>query len=215
VVYTDRMSDPLRLLIFDRTCRGGAWPGLGLSHAWRAGAALYRGLRRLDHCLGASSWQEALEWLATVDETRPVGEIQFWGHGKWGLARIGAEPLDRGCLEDGHRLSPLLRAIRRRMVPDRGLWWFRTCETLGAAPGHDFARAWSDFFGVAVAGHSFIIGFYQSGLHRLRPGEVPGWSPEEGLRRGTPAAPEEALPSRPWAPNTITCLQGSIPDGLV
>jgi hypothetical protein len=205
------MPDGLRLMVYDRTCRGAGWPRIGLSHAWRAGASLYRGLGRLDHWRGVSGWQEALEWLASVDEARPVAEVQFWGHGKWGLARVGEEPLDRSCLEAGHRLCPLLRALRQRLVPDEALWWFRTCETLGATAGQDFARALSDFLGAAVAGHTFIIGFWQSGLHRLRPGETPGWSPSEGLGRGSPEAPGEALTSSPFAPNTITCLRGSVP----
>lgn len=201
----------LRLMVYDRSCRGGGWPRLGLSHAWRAGARLYRGLRRLDAQLGAASWHEALSWLAGVAPGRAIAEIQFWGHGSWGLARIADEPLDRASLEPAHPLNPLLCAIRERLAPHGALWWFRTCETLGALAGHDFARAWTDFFDAAVAGHTFVIGFHQSGLHRLRPGQQPGWSLAEGLRRGTPAAPEEALPSRPWAPNTITCLHGRVP----
>lgn len=208
------MPDGLRLMVYDRTCRGAGWPRIGLSHAWRAGASLYSGLGRLDRWRGVSSWQEALAWLVSVDEPRPVGEVQFWGHGKWGLARVGDEPLDRSCLDAGHLLGSRLAALRRRLVPG-ALWWFRTCETLGAAAGQDFARALSDVLGATVAGHTFVIGFYQSGLHRLRPGETPGWSPAEGLRRGTPVAPEEALSSSPLAPNTITCLRGSIPARFV
>ena len=39
-----------------------------------------------------------------------------------------------------------------------------------SAAGHDFARAWTDFFGSRAAGHTFIIGYWQSGLHTLAPG---------------------------------------------
>ena len=94
------------------------------------------------------------------------------------------------------------------------LLWFRTCETLGARPGQDFAAALADATGARIAGHTFVIGFYQSGLHCLRPGVAPHWSDSEGLARGSATQPELALTSAPNAPNTITCLSGKIPDGF-
>jgi hypothetical protein len=199
-------------MVFDRTCVGG----LGLSHIWAAGGWLYGRLDRLDRVFAATSWAEALEWLATCRPERPVAEIQIWGHGKWGRALIGTDGLDSSSLGDDHPHRPLLEAIRARLLPARGqaLWWFRCCETFGALEGLRFARAWADFLGCRVAGHTYIIGFHQSGLHSLLPGASPTWPAMEGLRRGTPDTPEEALPSRPWAPNTITCLHGQIPAGF-
>jgi hypothetical protein len=58
-----------------------------------------------------------------------------------------------------------------------------------------------------------VIGFWQSGLHSLLPGQQPGWSVDEGLIPSDPPAPY-ARGSRPGAPNTITCLHGRIPDGF-
>ena len=207
------MAPGLRLLIFDRTCTGR--PLLpGLSHAWIAGAWLYRGLRRFDARLPATSWDEALAWLAAVRPGEPIAEVQFWGHGKWGEARIGADRLDAAALRPGHPRHPALRALRARLLPGgQALWWFRTCETLGAAPGHDLARRWTDFFGARVAGHTYIIGPWQSGLHSLAPGQDPTWSPREGLLAGTPQRPERAAWSAPGQPNTIHCLHGAVPPG--
>jgi hypothetical protein len=99
------------------------------------------------------------------------------------------------------------------LAPD-ALLWFRTCETLGAHAGQDFAAALTDATGARVAGHTFVIGFFQSGLHCLRPGVAPHWSAEEGLAQGSAERPQSALPSTPDAPNTITCLTGAIPDGF-
>lgn len=93
------------------------------------------------------------------------------------------------------------------------LWWFRTCETLGASCGQAFARAWADFLGCRVAGHTHVIGFYQSGLHSLRPGEKPTWSADEGIIEGDAARPLRAAESRRGIPNTITCLGGRPPPG--
>jgi len=205
----------LRLMLYDETCRGVGRRPLGLSHCWKAGGWLYRRLGRLDGCRGLCSWSEALDWLLAVEPERPIGEIQYWGHGKWGLARIGEQPLDAAALRPAHPLHDRLAGLRQRLLPDgRSLWWFRTCETFGAETGQRFARAWSDFFGCRTAGHTYIIAYHQSGLHSLSPGCLPGWPADEGLARGSPAAPEEARWSHRGAPNTITCLHGRIPAGF-
>jgi hypothetical protein len=199
----------VRLLIYDRTCRGRrALPGL--SHAWAAGRRLYGALGRLDAALPAASWAEALDWLGTVEPGASISEIQFWGHGRWGLARIGDEALDVSALRPGHRHHERLAAISARMVRgDGGLWWFRTCETFGTARGHEFARAWTRFFGCRAAGHTYVIAFWQSGLHTLAPGQEPRWSTDEGLVPGG----ESAAWSHARAPHTITCFHGSVPQG--
>lgn len=204
------MGDALRLLVYDRTCRGR--PLLpGLSHAWAAGARLYRTRGLIDRARGVETWEEALEWLGSVEPGRAIAGIQFWGHGKWGLARVGEDELSARALEPGHRHCRRLERIRERLAPD-ALWWFRTCETFGAERGQAFARAWSSFFDCRSAGHTYVIGVWQSGLHVLCPGELPGWSPAEGLAEGTPDAPLRALWSRPDAPSTITCFDGTLPD---
>jgi len=222
-------------MIYDNTCTGGlpslgagegilrrasdllaGTPRLGLTHSWQVGGALYAALGRLDDRRGFANWGAALTWLADHRSLEPIGEIQFWGHGKWGCAKIDREDLDVEILDRAHPDHDKLLAIRERMRP-RGdqppLWWFRTCETFGAERGHEFARAWASFFGCRAAGHTYIIGPYQSGLHTLDPGELPGWSAREGLIEGTADAPRRALWSTRREPNTITCLHGRIPPG--
>lgn len=202
----------LRLMIYDRTERGRF--GLpGLSATWRLGGSLYRGLDRLDASAGASDWDEALDWLIDHRPDEPIAEIQFWGHGKWGEVKIDGAPLDAAALSPGHRHRDQLQAVRDRLEPG-ALWWFRTCETFGARRGQDFARAWTDFFGCRAAGHTYIIAFWQSGLHSLDAGEHPSWSDTEGLREGTAAEPARAYWSHLREPNTISCLRGAIPDGF-
>ncbi len=205
----------LRLMVYDRTCQGyGLLPGLTAS--WRAGAWLYRALGRLDAWYGASSWPEALSWLAEIRREHPIQEIQYWGHGRWGRALIDRQPLDVDALTPGHPLHEGLVAVRERMLGNgRSLLWFRTCETLGTEEGHDFAIRFSDFFDCRVAGHTYVIGPWQSGLHELQPGQRPDWSPTEGMPEGYQPGdplPEKALWSGPRVPRTITCLHGRIPD---
>lgn len=201
----------LRLMVYDRTCTGPGWRP-GLSHAWASGSVLYKALGRLDATRGVASWDEALRWLAEYRPDRPIGEVQYWGHGKWGLARADRQPLDIDALSSGHPLHAPLKAVAERMLPgDQGLWWFRTCETFGARPGQRFARALADFLGCRTAGHTYIISHWQSGLHSLRPGEEPSWPDDEGLREGTPEHPEKAYWSRLWEPHTISFLHGEVP----
>ncbi|MDB4953991.1 MAG: hypothetical protein JWO36_1560 [Myxococcales bacterium] len=188
----------MRALIYDRTCvhdRGR------LSPIWAMGARLYQRLGRIDQARGVASWREAIEWL--VDLPEPITEIQYWGHGKWGCALIDREELGLSSLE---RLAPL----RTRLAPD-ALVWFRTCETFGTRRGIELAERLADYLGARVAGHTFVIGFHQSGLHGLRPGGRADWPADEGLAAGTIDAPERAKSSRPWAPRTITCLTGEVP----
>jgi len=205
------MSDALRLVVYDATQRKRAPRALGAS--WHYGTLLYRGLGRVDAGHGATSFADAFDWLDRHHPERPISELQFWGHGKWGQLFIASESLDRGVLSPAHPHHDGFRRLRARLTPN-ALLWFRTCETLGAAAGQDFARALSDATGARVAGHTFVIGFFQSGLHCLRPGMPAHWSATEGLERGSADAPERALPSSPSAPNTITCLHGRVPDGF-
>ncbi|MDB4928737.1 MAG: hypothetical protein JWM10_1221 [Myxococcaceae bacterium] len=195
----------MRVLVYDRTC---VTTGGGLSLPWAAGSHLYRGLRRIDASLGVATWDEALAWLAS--RPVPIDEIQYWGHGTWGNALVAREALDASSLSPGHRHHKHLSALREGLAPD-ALVWFRTCETVGARRGIDFAERLSDFLDARVAGHTHVIGFHQSGLHGLSPGKRADWSAEEGLAAGTADDPRRAKGSRPWATRTITCLDGAVP----
>lgn len=209
-VLSSRMAHPLRLVVFDATQQAGPPALLGAS--WRAGSRLYRSLGRVDASYGARSFADMFAWLADFGGERSIGELQFWGHGKWGRILIGSEALDRQslCSTHPHR-SDWLR-LRERLAPD-ALLWFRTCETLGALAGQRFAAELADFTGARVAGHTYVIGFFQSGLRCLSPGARPHWSVWEGLSSGSPEAPLRALASRPGAPSTITCLRARLPQG--
>lgn len=203
------MTEGLRLIVYDRTQRARSPRALGYS--WQYGTHLYRALGRVDAAYGARDFGGALRFLASHEPTRPITELQFWGHGKWGKIFVDRDTLDRSVLSPSHQYHALFRAFRARLAPN-ALLWFRTCETLGARAGQDFARALGDETGARVAGHTYVIGFFQSGLHCLRPGTTPTWSATEGLSRGGADSPECALTSAPGAPNTITCLDGEIPE---
>ena len=89
-------ADGLRLVVYDATQRQRQPKALGLS--WQYGTHLYRALGRVDAAYGATSFADALEWLRRHDAARTIGEVQFWGHGKWGRIFIDGEALDRSVL---------------------------------------------------------------------------------------------------------------------
>lgn len=192
----------LRIMLYDKSCRGsGLWPGL--SHAWAGGGLLFRALGRFDAVHGAWSWSAALDWLLSLD--RPIAEIQFWGHGEWGGLWIDEELMTAAALEPGHYLHDRLATLRTRLAAD-ALWWFRSCDVFGTQTGHDFARAWTRFFGCRAAGHTHHIMMLQSGLHVLAPGEEPTWPLDEGIEPGLAHARESSL----FAPSTITFLHSEL-----
>ena len=205
------MTRGLRLMVYDRTCVA-EHVRLGLSTAWAAGSTLYRGLGRLDATYGATSWDDALRWLAGHDATRPIAEIQYWGHGRWGRVMVDRDAFDASALVPGHRLESRVAAVRERLLPDGGsLVWLRTCEAFGASAGLDFAERLANGLGARVAGHTFIIGAVQSGLRALLPGHRPDWSAHEGLKSGTPDQPLSAHGSGLAKPRTVSFLTGSVP----
>lgn len=199
----------LRLIVYDDSCRGRFRQGL--STIWSAGAVLYRARGDAAIARGVHDWREALDWLGAVEPASTIEELQFWGHGKWGALYVGASAVDRSVFAAGHALATPLARLRERLSPQTRLW-FRTCETFGARRGHDFASAVTDYFGCPAAGHTYVIGFWQSGLHRLNPGQQPDWPANEGLLEGSPDAPRRARVSSPREPSTITCLNSRFPN---
>lgn len=204
-----------RLVIYDRTCGGDP---LGLSDVWHAGAWLYTATYGIDARCGVSSWQQAFDWLDQRAACAPIAEVQYWGHGKWGSARVGQESLDQQSIAPGGCHHQRLLALRDALARDGQqppLFWFRTCETFGAHVGQRFAEELASLLSCRVAGHTYVIAYYQSGLHALDAGQQANWPADEGLAEGSATAPVRAHPSRRSAPNTITCLRGSLPQKVV
>lgn len=202
----------LRLLVFDATCEGTRLvPGLSL--AWSTGARLYRALGRIDASLGVRSWAEALAFLATHEASRPVSEVQYWGHGNFGRILVANDVLDTQSLAaPTHRAS--LDALRDRLARSRAsgrepLVWLRTCEAFGGEKGQTFAKALATRLDTRVAGHTHVIGVLQSGLVSLRPGEEPTWPTTLGVTHQGETA--QGRPSSLREPRTVHFLTGRLP----
>lgn len=207
----------MHLLVYDATGHGGARVQPLLTTSWKLGSVLYQHHpTRVDEVFGATSWEEALAWLCSVRPRARIDSVQYWGHGLFGRVLIATDVLDIESLSPGHSRYLDLVALRQRVRGEQTLFWFRTCATFGRPKGQAFARAWTRFFGCRAAGHTFVIGPLQSGLHSLRAGDEPSWSATEGVPQSHHDKvddPKTALTSSMWAPHTITCLNGAIPDG--
>jgi hypothetical protein len=89
--------------------------------------------------------------------------------------------------------------------------WLRCCSTFGHH-GRDFAARLAERIGVRVAGHTHIIGAWQSGTHSLAPGERAGWDADEGVEI-TNGVARAARDSSASAPRTISCFRLGLPEG--
>ncbi|HRI71844.1 MAG TPA: hypothetical protein PK156_46745, partial [Polyangium sp.] len=189
------MTSALRLVVYDATdtpqahvrravAEGAAARSVGLSPVWWAGTWMHRLRRAADATLGARSWDEALTWAAQAAEKRgrPIGSIQFWGHGTWGRMIVGKTSLDHETIGFGQPLALVIDRFRAQLVGPEAVFWLRCCSAFGTQRGQAFATQLVNRLGCRVIGHTHVIGFWQSGTHSLGVGETPSWSPREGVR---------------------------------
>jgi len=221
VVFDSTDTGPLAVPRIERDADGAAHGTGGLTRWWRLGALFHRGALRASDARGAANWSEALRWAVEVARKRgePIAELQAWGHGGWGYMGMGKERLDKGSLEPGAALEPALRAFASALSPD-ALLWLRCCSAFGES-GRGFAERLASFLGVRVAGHTHIIGVWQSGTHSAAPGQRADWPESEGVEAlaAGPAMVRGQRPrlvaklSSPDAPRTISCVRLALPAG--
>ncbi len=186
----------MRVAVYDKNPGGGGLAQRLLCFSWKLGCVLHWLLGRLDAYYGASSWEDAFQWLAS--QPKPLRMVQYWGHGSPGsvwLAQMRVNESDFG---------KLIPAINCDTVI-----WFRACSVFQGGAGYAFSKYLVDLLQCTVAGHTRTIGLFQSGLHTRRPNELPSWKVTEG-----DAGPAwlVGLGLR-WGNNTILCLRASIPHG--
>jgi hypothetical protein len=210
VVYDATDTGPLAIPRVERERDGSAHGTGGLTRFWRLGAWMHQGLFRAHHVLAANDWESALKWaVARADEHgAPIRELQAWGHGGWGYMAMGGERLDGETMN--HRLAKSIDALRRALAPD-ALVWLRCCSAFGYE-GRTFAERLADRLGARAAGHTYIIGAWQSGTHSVAPGARADWDPMEGVEAYGGAARGAKL-SAMGEPRTLACLRLGLPRG--
>jgi hypothetical protein len=62
-----------------------------------------------------------------------------------------------------------------------------------------------------VAGHTYIIGLFQSGTHAVRPQEEPAWDAAEGVQTDAEGQAVGAKWSGPLEPATVSCFRIGLP----
>lgn len=201
----------MTLLVYDKTCNG--YRGL-LKLTWIIGTWLYCLFGRAQGRYGAKSWADALNWLISQgDQKGPITEVQFWGHGRPGAVIIGDTTLSLASLM---YYRPHILDLQRRMVYN-GVFWFRSCSAFAGRNGQRFARAMAKMLERRVAGHTYFIWLWHSGLRVVqRPTEdnplpIANWDLLEGIGAGTAEMPFRLSKSGPRQPRTIGCWRTQIP----
>lgn len=195
--------DTIRVMFYDKS----KWAGEVLSSTWFAGGRLYKTFRSLDFCIGVDCWEDAFDWLLSVEKDKKISMIQFWGHGSPGNIFINNEQINTGIIRKDNVYHERALKLKDRLSDDAVIW-LRSCGVFAGPSGHYFAKRWAKFFDCTIAGHTFIVGPFQSGLHTIKPNEEPTWDLKEGFdKQGN------LLISKLWSPNTIFCLRGDIPKG--
>lgn len=198
-----------RLMIYDQTTivDGLDLKTDALAYSWALGGELYRSLRSLDKIKGVSSWNEALNWILIEGKKEPISMIQYWGHGSPGCAHIGLDVLVNNDTWDNE-----IKEISTYLTDDC-LFWFRTCATFAGIHGQKFAKDFANKICCRVAGHTYNINFFHSGLHAVLPNESPTWSTNEGVESFIDNH-YILKKSSIFAPSTIICLQANLPKNL-
>lgn len=197
----------LDIMIYDSS----DWAGKQLRFSWITGGKFYKLFHSIEHHAGFDNWQEAFEWILSVEPDRKINSIQFWGHGSPGRVWINGDALSIRSLTEQSQHYIMLKKLKDRMAKDSVIW-FRSCNVFSASEGRFFSIAFCQFMQTKIAGHTYIVGPWQSGLHTIKPGQRPSWDLSEGLKK-TEDGKIKKLWSTPWEKNTVFCLNNKIPEG--
>lgn len=181
---------PKILVIYDSTVQ---WY---LAILFAIAARLYKVLGIIDEYYAADSWH-SIPW-ENLSAGEDFNQIHYWGHGVPGGAYLNHVNL-WNALADSPNLAASIKEV---LSSYSGILWLRTCSSFQGSVGQAFASALSYHLNRIVVGHTYNIAIFQSGGHVLGKDKVPYWDTKEGA-------------DRQWssykAPNTIFCIQNSIP----
>ena len=159
-----------RVLILDSSDGRGV-----LGASWDVGSILGTITDRFDHIIRAENWEQVAQKLNQIaDNGQKIKEVQFWGHGYNGMAKIGEHWLDQNTLAN----PSWQRLATRNAFESNALWWWRTCCTCKGEAGREFAEYFVKTFNIRMAGHTKDIGLTHPGLVCLKPGEKATWNDE-------------------------------------
>lgn len=187
------MKNSMKVVIYDRN-PGKGFAQWALMMTWALGSRLQKLFGIADEVYGASSWQDAKDWLLNLD-TYKIESLQYWGHGSPGTTWLAGVPMPRTFF-----------LTVKYLLDTNSLIWFRTCSTFQGRAGIELSRHLADTLECTIAGHTRIIGFLQGGLHTRKPFEPASWQENEK------DLPSKFLPQwLVWGKNTIFCFQNKVP----
>lgn len=191
-----------KCIIYDRTVRS---PVLWLT--WRLWAWFLLLTRRVSRVYGAASVSDAMSYLVHTYFLEAVEwqQVQFWCHGRPGQVLIGQTTLTKNCTADEWATLKDLSEV----IPRDCMVWFRSCSTFAGPAGKEFANWIAATLACHVAGFTYTIWFFQSGLRCV------GWVGQARFPNDVQIVPADwsaleggtGVLSWPWKPRTISALQ--------
>jgi hypothetical protein len=212
VVYDRTDVAPVALPRITRNADGTASGTGGLTRYWKLGTLYHRLAWRAHASAGFAAWSDALTWAVEIAQHRgaPIAELQAWGHGGFGYMQMGRDRWSAATM-DGE-LAPSIERFRGVLHPE-ALVWFRCCSAFGHTEGRAFAKHVARTLRCRVAGHTYIIGFWQSGTHSVTPAGEPSWAAEEGIDYDDRGHVRGAKVAAAGEPRTLSALRFGLPDG--
>ncbi|GEM_PF-4958618 len=171
-----------------------------LTFWWKTGSNFEQMKATADITIGANSWKGAFKALLkelknySSDSPVTIGSLQFWGHGTDGAMLINGESLDAAAFSKRGEMRKLLDQVKDYMDPKQGSVWFRGSHTFRGKEGYGFAATASDYFGVPVVGHNYLIWYLQSGTQVLKPGHKADWPVQQGKGKSKDPWSDESKP---------------------
>ena len=181
-----------RIIIYDT-----ATP-TAVMYTWAIGAPIYKAIGACLEFYPVKCWDEAAQKVSMYTE---LDEIQFWGHGYPGFVLIDKEHISTNDNES-------FAIACKNALKQEGVLWFRTCASFNGDLGKEFAKSISSNSQRRCAGSTFKIGMFHSGIHSVKPGQEPSWPSTEGVDPTTKNPTSSGI----GKPNTILCLQISLPN---
>lgn len=157
--------------------------------------------------VAATSWHQMVVRLLRLE--KQFTELQFWGHGSPGHVYIAGKRLEYGKSITPSAFDKDFKELGQRLD---GLLWWRTCATFAGKQGRAFCHGLAEYLDCDVAAHTFNIGFWHSGLHAYKVGDLMDWDENEGIKKGSYDRIESIQGSYWFDPNTIPCWEMDLPE---
>ena len=199
-MYLERYKDYYNLVVYDETTPSAAsipadaqvWDDkakiisfLGYQDYcrafwWRTPRILEMAHTQANLVMGASNWDDAITKIIDACTSikrngKPLGVIQFWGHGMPGVPMMGEHRLSYPAFKDNSSSLYARLCQMRDLISPATYLWFRCSSFFSGEMGRNAVEHFTNFFRCKLVGHTHKIGFIQSGCYVVDIKDKPRW----------------------------------------